>query len=117
MSNSNKSILHVDDDPDFHAYVENLLGSIANVTSVHNTKEFRELLTGSVFDMFILDLVLKDGSGSSMARELRQRYPDTPIIILSAHDITGAIDEADATFVKGRLKQKDMIRAVKKLLR
>jgi DNA-binding NtrC family response regulator len=117
MSNKQKSILHLEDDPDIHPYVSTLLDTVASVTSVQTAKEFRDLLAGSVFDMFMLDLVFKDGSGSGMARELRQAYPETPIIILSAHDVTGAIEEADATFIKGRLKQKDFIRTIKKLLR
>jgi len=117
MSNTKKSILHVEDDPDFHPYVAALLENAANVTSVHTAKAFRELLVGSVFDMFILDLVFKDGSGSSLARELKAAYPNTPVIILSAHDVTGAIEEVDATFIKGRLKEKDFVKTITKLLR
>lgn len=117
MNDVHKSILHVEDDTDFHAYVETLLGDIAHVTSVPSAKEFRELLDGFVFDLFLLDLVLKDGSGSGLVRELKAKYPDTPIVILSAHDVTYAIEDVDASFIKGRLKTKDFIHTINKLLR
>lgn len=117
MSDKKKNILHVEDDSDFHTYVDALLFDFANVTSVYTAKEFRELLTGSLFDMFILDLVLKDGSGSGMARELKSFFPNTPIVILSSHDVTGAIAEADATFIKGSLDEDKFIKTVKKLLK
>lgn len=109
--------MHVEDDADIHVFVETLLGDIATITSVTSAKEFRELLAGCIFDLFILDLVLKDGSGSGLIRELKTAYPDTPVIILSAHDVTGAIDEADASFIKGRFETTDFIETVKSLLR
>ncbi len=116
MNEIKKNILHVDDDLDFHAYVEAMLGDVAHVTSVSTAKEFRELLAGCVFDLFLLDLVLKDGSGSSLIRELKPAFPDTPIIILSAHDLSDVIEGADALFIKGRLEAKDFIHTVNKLL-
>lgn len=112
-----KHILHVEDDTDFHFYVDTMLSGFVNVTSVCTAKEFREALVGFEFDLFILDLVLKDGSGASIARELRSEYPDTPIIILSAHDIiTDFVDDADATFVKTVLDFDKFIETVKTLL-
>lgn len=116
MTNTNKSILHVEDDSDFHTYVDALLSDIANVTSVYTAKHAHELLVGSVFDLFLLDLVLKDSSGSTMARELKKSFPNTPIVVLSAHDVTGAIDEAEATFVKSTLDEDKFIDTVRGLL-
>jgi DNA-binding response OmpR family regulator len=117
MNDIKKSILHVEDDTDFHAYVDTLLEDIAHITSVPSAKEFGELVSGFKFDLFLLDLVLKDGSGSSMARKLRLDFPNTPIVILSAHDVTGAIEEADAIFTKGKFSVADFIHTIKKLLR
>lgn len=117
MSEITKSILHVDDDIDMHAYVETLLADVAHVTSVASAKEFRELLAGCVFDLFLLDLVLKDGSGSNLIRELKPVFPDTPVILLSAHDLTDIIEGADASFIKGRYEAQDFIQTVKSLLR
>lgn len=116
MIDTKKSILHVEDDSDFHTYADALLSDIANVTSVYTSKHAHELLVGSVFDLFILDLVLKDSSGSIMARDLKKAFPSTPIVILSAHNVTGAIDEADASFVKDNLDEDKFISTIKNLL-
>ena len=69
-----------------------------------------------VYDLFILDLVLQDGSGSRMARELKNTYPDTPIAILSAHDITDAIEEADANFIKSKVEVSEFVKTISRLL-
>ena len=123
MKNLKKHILHVDDDPDIQAYVEALLSDVVNVTSVYTAKEFYELLDGIQYDLFVLDLVLKDGSGFSMSKKLKKSHPDTPIVLLSAHqvttsddNVTDVVDEIDASFVKGRLNEKQFIETITNLM-
>lgn len=116
MSETKKHILHVDDDEDILSFISAILVDIAQVTSVKSTKEARAILTGSTFDLFILDLVLQDGSGSSMARTLKKAYPNTPIVILSAHNLVDAIEEADITFMKGCFDKNTFIDYIKKAL-
>lgn len=116
MTQLNKSILHLEDDPDIQSYVHNLLDGIANVTSAYSAREVRELLIGSVFDLFILDLVLKDVSGATMATDLKSIYPDTPIIILSSHNVADVVDEASAAFVKSNMNDTEFVETVQKLL-
>lgn len=123
MSNLKKHILHVDDDPDIQAYVEALLSDIVNVTSVYTAKEFYELVDGISYDLFILDLVLKDGSGFSMSKKLKKSHPDTPIVLLSSHqvtmsddNVTDVVDEIDASFVKGKLNEKEFIETIINLM-
>ena len=116
MTVTKKSILHVEDDPDIHTYVDALLNDVAYVTSVFTAREAKQLLIGSVFDLFLLDLVLKDASGATLARDLKEAFPETPIIILSSHNLTGAIEEADASFIKGKVDEASFEATVKKLL-
>lgn len=116
MADIKKSILHVEDDGDFHMYVDALLEDIANVVSVYSVRDAMALLAGSKFDLFILDLVLKDGSGSGLAKKLNESFPGTPVVILSAHNITDAIVEADASFVKSSFDEDNFIDTVKGLL-
>ena len=123
MSTLKKHILHVDDDPDIQAYVEALLSDIVNVTSVYTAKEFYELVDGIAYDLFILDLVLKDGSGFTMSKKLKKTHPDIPIVLLSSHqvtmsddNVTDVVDEIDASFVKGRLNEKEFIETIIKLM-
>lgn len=116
MTQLKKCILHIEDDPDIQSYVKSMLDGIASVTSADGQRDARQLLIGSVFDLFILDLVLKDASGASIATDLKSIYPDTPIIILSAHNVADAIEEAEATFVKGKLDESSFVATVEKLL-
>ena len=116
MTGSKKSILYVEDDTDFHMYADALLHELANVTSVVSTMDARTLIAGSSFDLFLLDLVLKDGSGSGLARELKKLFPDTPIVILSAHNVTDVIEEADASFVKAGFDEDGFVNTIKQLL-
>lgn len=117
MNDTMKHILHVEDDTDFHYYVDTMLSDFVNVTSVCTKKESEEALIGFNFDLFLLDLVLQDGSGAKIAKELKAKFPGIPVVILSAHDIiTNFIDDADATFVKTTLDFDEFISTIKKLL-
>ena len=110
-------ILHVEDNVDYHTYVDTMLSDFVNVTSVYTAKELRETLSGFDFDLFIVDLVLQDASGASLAQELRNKYPDTPIVILSAHNtLVDCIDNVDAKFNKTVLEFDKFIAKIKKLL-
>ena len=117
MMDEKKQILYVEDSTDFQFYIETMLKDVVDVISVSTQKEAREALEGIKFDMFLLDLVLPDGSGSRMSKELKTKYPNTPIVILSAHDIVSDfIEGADATFVKTTLDFDDFVKQIKKLL-
>ena len=59
----------------------------------------------SHFDLVMLDNWLPDGSGIELCREMRSRFPDTPIIFMSAAAQESTIGEAisagaDRYFVK-----------------
>ena len=117
MSDNKKHILYVEDSTDFQFYIETMLKDVVEVISVVSAKEAREAMEGVKFDLFLLDLVLPDATGSRMSKELREKYPGTPIVILSAHDIvTGFIEDADATFVKTTLDFDVFVDKIKSLL-
>ena len=46
------------------------------------------------FDLVMLDNWLPDGSGIELCRELRSRFPDTPIVFMSAAAQESTIEEA-----------------------
>ena len=48
------------------------------------------------FDLFLLDNWLPDGSGIELCRELRSRYPDVPIVFMSAAAHESTIEQATA---------------------
>jgi two-component system response regulator QseB len=56
------------------------------VDGVASCEDARAALHASSFDAIILDLMLPDGSGLDILRELRNRQDPTPILLLTAKD-------------------------------
>ena len=112
-----KHIVHLEDNEDYQFYVDTMLKDFVNVTAAYTAKEFWEGVAGCKFDMFILDLVLSDGSGARIAKEARSKFPNIPIVMLSAHDIIADfVDVADATFVKTTLDLEEFAATIKEML-
>ena len=117
MKQPTNHILHIEDSEDFQFYIETMLEDVVTITSVSTIKEAREALIGIKFNLFLVDLFLPDGSGSRMAKELKKNYPDTPIVMLSAHDVVSDYnDEVDAIFVKTTLDLNLLVNKIKSLL-
>jgi len=57
-----------------------------NCTSVHSFNESLSLLSSTDFDCYLIDLGLPDGDGMELIKVLKERDPDSAIIILSAKD-------------------------------
>ena len=88
---SNK-ILIIEDEPDIRKTIEyNLSREGFEILTAASLKEGRELLDKS-FSLLVLDLMLPDGSGLDLCRELKsnQELMNIPIVILTAKD-----DEVD----------------------
>lgn len=88
---SNK-ILIIEDEPDIRKTIEyNLSREGFKIFTAASLKEGKELLDKS-FSLLVLDLMLPDGSGLDLCRELKsnQELMNIPIVILTAKD-----DEVD----------------------
>lgn len=99
-------ILIVDDDIDILSVLRaNLeLHGFTVKTSQNWTSAERELSV-SVPDLLILDIMLPDGNGVEICRSLRERFPDLPIMMLTAKDkvsdkVIGLESGADDYIVK-----------------
>jgi len=78
-------ILVVDDDLE----IRNLLGKYLasqefRVSLAPNLKSFRKVMASSTINLAILDVMLPDGSGFDMCRDLRAQNCTIPIILLTA---------------------------------
>lgn len=84
-------ILVVDDDPRISRALANYLGREGyGVRTALDGEEMRRRITEKPPDLVVLDLILPDEDGLTLARELRA-HSDVPIIILTAK--VGADDE------------------------
>ena len=60
---------------------------VATVIGVsHNLRDCRKTLAFRVPDVLLLDLVLPDGDGVDFCTEIRKKYPEIKILILTGHD-------------------------------
>ena len=86
-------ILIIEDEPDIRTTLEyNLRKDDFDVIGVGSLGEARTAMNSSSFSMILLDLMLPDGSGLDLCREIKgnKELSSTPIIILTAKD-----DEVD----------------------
>ncbi len=89
------SILLVDDEDNLRRSLALILRREGyNVETAATVKEARQFLEASTFDLAFLDLKLPDANGLTLLPDLRSRYPDMPVVILTAHDNLDAAIEA-----------------------
>jgi two-component system, OmpR family, response regulator len=79
------AILVVDDDPEIRRLLGKYLeGQSFRVSLAANRREMEERLKSLEVDLIVLDVMLPDGSGLDICRELGGRKPRIPVILLTA---------------------------------
>lgn len=85
MTSQTQRILVVDDDPEIRKLLARYVESQGfRVVLAANCRELRERLATHQIDLIVLDLMLPDGSGLDMCRDLRAERSEVPIILLTA---------------------------------
>ncbi|WP_026868642.1 response regulator [Inquilinus limosus] len=78
-------ILVVDDDPEIRRLLGRYLdGQNFRVSLAADRRECEERLAAGRIDLLVLDVMLPDGSGLEICRELSRRKPHLPVILLTA---------------------------------
>ena len=78
-------VLCVEDDPDTCTMLCALLDLAGcEVETAATFEEGVEKAAAGRFDLFVLDNWLPGGSGTELCRELRRRWPSTPVLFYSA---------------------------------
>ena len=84
--------LIVDDEPDIRELLEITLGRMKlDTRCARNVKEAREWLAREPFDLCLTDMRLPDGTGQELVQLIQQRYPQTPVAMITAY---GSLDTA-----------------------
>src|SRR5690554_2699996 len=82
---TNKKILLVEDDPNFGAILKDYLTlNDFDVTLAKNGMEGFEKFKKDTFDLCILDVMMPYKDGYTLAKEIRDRNKDIPLIFLTA---------------------------------
>lgn len=82
---SAKTILIVDDEPNLRATLALILQREGYaVTTAADANEAHQFLQAGAFDLVFLDIKMPDKSGLTLLTEIRDLYPDIPIVLLTA---------------------------------
>jgi two-component system OmpR family response regulator len=85
METENKKILLVEDDPNFGSILKDyLLLNDFDVTLAKNGMEGFEKFKKDIFDLCILDVMMPYKDGYTLAKEIREKNKEVPIIFLTA---------------------------------
>jgi response regulator RpfG family c-di-GMP phosphodiesterase len=88
-------ILVVDDDLQIRIFMKDLLESFRyNCIVASDAEEALAAFDGRGFDLVLCDIDLEGDNGMELARNLRNRYPDTAIIMVTGIDDSGLAETA-----------------------
>jgi DNA-binding NarL/FixJ family response regulator len=82
-------VLVVDDHPLVREWLTNLINQQPDMTvcaEAADTPEALRVIAGSPPDVAIVDISLKTRSGLELIKELKARFPDVAVLVLSMHD-------------------------------
>lgn len=99
MTAEQKKILVVDDEPDILQLLEISLTRMGfKVYKAENIGSAKYQLSKTSFHLCLSDFKLPDGTGSELVEHVNQKYPNTPIAVITAF---GTINHAVETLKKG----------------
>jgi two-component system phosphate regulon response regulator OmpR len=85
MTSTSQRILVVDDDPEIRKLLARYIESQGfRVLLAASCRELHEKLATNTVDLIVLDVMLPDGSGLEVCRDLRAQRSSVPIILLTA---------------------------------
>lgn len=87
--NGRPLVLIVEDTLVYALYMQTVLADYADVVVANTATAARKLLTQHHFDLVVLDLLLPDGSGLDILRDLKAVNPAQKVVVNSA----GATDQ------------------------
>ncbi len=96
-----KNILLVDDEVNILKILSAVLTKSGNnVISCNNANEALERLEDDIFDLMITDLKMPDIDGLELLKIVHEKYPDTEVIMITAH---GTIETAVEAMKRGAI--------------
>ena len=80
------NILIIDDEEKLRTLLKRIISlegyKVCDVSSINNA---RQLLLNQNIDIVLCDVKLPDGSGVDYTREIKEKYPNTEVILLTAY--------------------------------
>lgn len=117
-------LLVVDDHPLFREGMRNVLDALGSDVQVTEARDFGEALAalhpGADFDLILLDLRIPGMEDSSGIKQLRDRAPDVPVVVISALEdrrvVADAFQHGAIGYIPKTSNSEVMINALKLVL-
>jgi two-component system KDP operon response regulator KdpE len=120
-------ILHVEDESLNRSLLRAVLGrardprvAAARLDEAASLQAARGFLAGHHVDLVLLDVRLPDGNGLDLVREIRDRDPDLPVVVMSASVLPHEREEATRAgcdaFVSKPYLARDLLDTIGRLL-
>ncbi|MDH5654748.1 MAG: PAS domain S-box protein [Spirochaetia bacterium] len=112
-------VLHVEDEPDIHKIVKEMLQQHCELVWVSSIEAARSSLYSSEsFDLVLLDIGLPDGSGLDLLEDIEKRIVPPRVVIFSAQDVTKEYsDRVSAVLVKSKTNQQDLENVINNVIK
>ncbi len=116
-----RRLLLVEDHPAFAEAMRTILGRSPLVDAVlvaRTLEEGREMAFGGPgFDLVVTDLRLPDGEGTGLIGEIKERMPQTPVLVLSnAFDLSDALRAGADAALRKDASLEELLGTVERLL-
>ncbi|MGD2146352.1 MAG: response regulator [Anaerolineae bacterium] len=87
-------ILLVEDHDDLREAGRQILEALGyRVLTATDGRDALEMLEGVLVDLLITDVVMPGMGGKALMRELRERYPDLPVVAVTGYTLEGEMEE------------------------
>lgn len=113
-----KKICIVEDDDGIRELLEVLLQTYNyNVETFGTVKSFKTGIPGKLPDLFLLDIMLPDGNGLQLCKELKSHgvTGEIPVVLMSAHADVTRLEGAD-DFISKPFEVEELLKRIEKQL-
>jgi DNA-binding response OmpR family regulator len=118
-SEARETVLVVDDDPDVRALVQDFLNEIGYCThAVDSGDAALQLLDRVTPDVLVADFAMPGRNGAEIARAIRRRLPELPILFFSGYADSDALERAvgKAPLLRKPFRPSELASAIRHLL-
>jgi DNA-binding response OmpR family regulator len=121
MQDGRTRILCVDDDTDACELIEFYLGDVGyEVVIAKGVADSLLLIKKVHFDLYLIDEILRDGTGTELAHQIRAFDSTTPLVFhsasASARDIRRGLDAGAQTYITKPSDPDEVIEIIKTLI-
>jgi PAS domain S-box-containing protein len=103
-------VLHVEDDLDIAEIVSNVIHDICETDLSTTIENAKKKINNTKYDMILLDLNLRDGSGYELLTFLEENGYRIPVVILSVDEPEGSVTKnIVASLVKSKVSNHDLL--------